>query len=131
MPSGTACGQSAATAAEKTLVGKWEGHVVDGDGSDPKQRRMNITVIITNTKITASGGQGQPMGDGTYKMSGKHIDATGTSGKYQGHTYPGLLSIGGDTLKWCSGNERAKTRPTELRTNIKDGHFLMVLTRKN
>ena len=70
------------------------------------------------------------MGEGTDKVSGKHIDALGTSGKHQGHTYLGLLSLEGEALKWCSGNEQAKGRPAALRTNPKDGHFLMVLTRK-
>ena len=115
MPSGSARAQSA---AGKALMGEWEGHVVEGDGSNAAQRRMNITLTITDKKISASGGQIQPMGDGTYKV------------KYQGHTYQGLFSIEGNTLKWCSGNESAKARPTALRTNPKDGHFLMVLTRK-
>ena len=44
--------------------------------------------------------------------------------------YQGIFAIEGDTLKWCSCNERSRTRPTALRTSTKDGHFLMVLTRK-
>jgi uncharacterized protein (TIGR03067 family) len=128
IPPGPVRGQDAT--ADKALLGEWEGHVVEGDGSNAGQRRMNIMITITPTKITATGGQNQMMGDGTYKVSGKHIDATGTSGKYQGHTYLGLFSVDGHTLKWCSGNEGAKTRPTALKTNPKDGHFLMVLTRK-
>lgn len=128
--SADSCAQGAAGAAGKSVVGEWEGHVVADDGSNAGQRRMNIFITITDKKITANGGQNQPMGDGTYKINGKHIDATGTSGKYQGHTYLGLISLEGDTLKWCSGNESAKARPAALRTNPKDGHFLMVLTRK-
>lgn len=120
----------AQTTAGKSLVGEWEGHVVEGDGSNQGQRRMNITLTITDKKITATGGQGQPMGDGTYRTSGRQIDATGTSRQYQGKTYPGIYSVEGDTLKWCSCNERSRTRPTALRTSTKDGHFLMVLTRK-
>ena len=119
-----------APAAGKTIVGEWEGHVVEGDGSNAGQRRMNIFLTITDKKITANGGQNQPMGEGTYKITGNHIDATGTTGKYQGHTYLGLVALEGNTLKWCSGNEGAKSRPAALRTNPKDGHFLMVLTRK-
>jgi uncharacterized protein (TIGR03067 family) len=127
VPSGPA---RAEAAADKSLVGEWEGHVVEGDGSNAGHRRMNIMLTITDKKISATGGQGQPMGDGTYRVSGKHIDATGTSGQYQGRTYQGIFSIEGDTLKWCSCNERSRTRPTALRTSTKDGHFLMVLTRK-
>lgn len=111
-------------------MGEWEGQMMDGDGSNPGQRRMNISLTITDKKITATGGRGEMMGDGTYKVSGRHLDATGTSGQYQGKKYLGLFSIEGDTLKWCSGNDRAKARPAALKTNVKDGHFLMVLARK-
>lgn len=128
MPSGLAHAQT--TAAAKAIVGEWEGQMMDGDGSNPGQRRMNISLTITDKKITATGGQSQMMGDGTYRISGRHLDATGTSGQYQGKKYLGLFSIEGDTLKWCSGNDRARARPTALKTNTKDGHFLMVLTRK-
>lgn len=128
MPSGPARAQGAA--ADKALIGEWEGQMMDGDGSNPGQRRMNISLMITDKKITATGGRGETMGDGTYKVSGKHLDTTGTSGQYQGKKYLGLFSIEGDTLKWCSGNDKARTRPAALKTNTKDGHFLMVLTRK-
>lgn len=49
---------------------------------------------------------------------------TGASGQYQGKKCPGLFSIEGDTLKRCSGNDRAKGRPAALKTNAKDGHSL-------
>jgi hypothetical protein len=42
----------------------------------------------------------------------------------------GVYRLEGDTLKWCSGNDRARTRPTELRTNTGQNHFLMILTKK-
>lgn len=122
----------AAATDNKDLLGRWEGHLTDGDGSNPGQRRMNISLTITADKISA-GGQGT-VGDGTYKVSGgsaklRHIDATGTSGQYAGKQYEGIFSLEGDTLKWCSGNP-GKGRPKELRTNTGSGYFLMVLTRK-
>ena len=123
-----------ATAAnKKDYLGEWEGHVTDGDGSNPGQRRMNITLTITEKKI-AAGGQGNMMGDGTYKVAGsgakfRHIDAKGTSGQYQGKLYEGIFTVEGDTLKWCAGNP-GKGRPAALKTDTRAGHFLMVLTRK-
>ena len=124
---------SAAT-DNKDFLGQWEGFVTDGDGSNPGQRRMNISLTITADKITA-GGQGNMMGEGTYKVSGsggklRHIDAKGTSGQYAGKQYEGIFTVEGNTLKWCSGNPE-KGRPTALKTNTGAGHFLMVLTRKN
>jgi uncharacterized protein (TIGR03067 family) len=127
-PGATAAGGS----DKKDLLGQWEGFVSDGDGSNPSQRRMNITLNITADKITSSGAGN--IGEGTYRVSGgsgnlKHIDATGTAGQYSGKQYEGIFSIEGNTLKWCSGNP-GKGRPTALRTNPGTGHFLMVLTRK-
>ena len=119
-------------ADKKDLVGTWEGAVVDGDGANPGQRRMNITLNIAADKITSSGAGN--IGEGTYRVSGgsgnlKHIDATGTAGQYAGKQYEGIFSIEGNTLKWCSGNP-GKGRPNALRTNTGAGYFLMVLTRK-
>ena len=117
----------------KDFLGEWEGYLADGDGSNPGQRRLNVTLSITKEKIT-SGGQGNMTGKGTYKVSGgegklRHIDATGTSGQYAGKHYEGIFTVEGNTLKWCSGNP-GKGRPTALKTNTGAGHFLMVLTRK-
>jgi uncharacterized protein (TIGR03067 family) len=119
-------------ADNKDILGEWVGHLMDGDGSNPGQRRGNMTLTITPEKITQGGGGGTN-GEGTYKISGtgklRRIDAKGTAGQYAGKEYEGIFTIEGDTLKWCSGNP-GKGRPTALRTNTGAGHFLMVLTRK-
>lgn len=123
---------TAGAGEKKDLLGEWEGYLTDGDGSQQGQRRMNLTLTITDGKIT-SGGQGNMMGEGTYKVSGgaklRHIDATDTAGQYQGKLYQGIFTVEGDTLKWCAGNP-GKGRPSALKTSTGAGHFLMVLTRK-
>ena len=76
------------------------------------------------------------MGAGTYKISTatnklKRMDAKGTSGQFQGKSYEGVLTVEGKTLKWCSANDRPSSkRPSELKTDVRAGQFLMVLEKK-
>lgn len=124
-----------ASAQDKALIGTWEGWLVDGDGSQKSQQRQRISeMVITAQQITCKDGRGTSMGAGTYRTGGtgalRTIDATGTAGQPSGKAFQGTYQVSGDTLKWCSGNDRAKTRPAELKTNVGNGHFLMILTRK-
>jgi uncharacterized protein (TIGR03067 family) len=125
-------GRTAEPDVKKEILGTWEGFMANEDGS-PQGR---IKLEISEEAITASNpGGGQIMGTGTYKVSGatnrtKRIDAKGTSGQYKGKDYEGIFVIEGKTLKWCSCNERATSRPTDLKTNLRSGHFLMVLEKK-
>lgn len=118
------------------LTGTWEGWVVESDGSQTSHRRQRVNeLIITAAQISAKDGRDISMGTGGYKLgaagAAKTIDATGTGGRTQGKSYAGIYKLEGNTLKWCSGNESARTRPTEFKTNPGNGHFLMILTRKN
>jgi len=132
----TGSAQAQTDAAERQkLAGKWEGWVVEGDGSQQSHRRQRINeLVITAIQITAKDGRDVGMGTGSFQLSSsgatKTIDATGTGGRTQGQTYRGIYQLQGDTLKWCSGNERAQSRPAEFKTNPGNGHFLMILTRK-
>lgn len=127
--------QPSDAAERQKLVGTWEGWLCDGDGSQTSQRRQRVNeLVITTSQITAKDGRNISMGAGTYKLGGtgalRTIDATGTAGQPNGKTFLGVYQLQGDTLKWCSGNDKARTRPAQLKTNTGTGHFLMVLTRK-
>lgn len=117
----------------KEILGTWEGFMADADGSPHGPIKLEITA----DSITASNPRGgQAMGAGTYKISGttnkiQRIDAKGTSGQFQGKNYEGVFTIEGKTLKWCSANDNPRSkRPSELKTNIQQGQFLMVLEKK-
>ena len=116
----------------KDLLGQWEGYVMAGGGSNAGQRRMNIGLTITPDKIVCQDAGNR--GEGTYRIAPgggnwRNIDAIGTVGFYKDHLYEGIIAVEGNTLKWCSGDP-GKGRPTDFRTVIPKGHFLMVLTRK-
>jgi uncharacterized protein (TIGR03067 family) len=110
------------------ILGTWEGYMADSDGS----RHGDIRLVITADKITASNPQGdREMGSGTYKISGRRIDATGTEGQFAGKKYEGIFDLEGKTLKWCSANDNPRSqRPDKLQTNTQAGQFLMVLEKK-
>lgn len=113
---------------KKQLIGTWDGFMADSDGS----KHGDIRLVITADKITASNPQGnREMGAGTYKISGKRIDATGTEGQFAGKKYEGIFDLDSKTLKWCSANDNPNSsRPTKLQTNPQAGQFLMVLEKK-
>lgn len=113
---------------KKQLIGTWDGFMADSDGS----KHGDIRLVITADKITASNPQGnREMGAGTYKISGKRIDATGTEGQFAGKKYAGIFDLDSKTLKWCSANDNQNSsRPTKLQTNPQAGQFLMVLKKK-
>lgn len=113
---------------KKQLLGTWDGYMADSDGS----RHGDIRLEITEEKITASNPRGNAvMGAGTYKISGRRIDATGTEGQFSGKKYEGIFDLDGKTLKWCSANDNPRSqRPDKLQTNTQAGQFLMVLEKK-
>jgi len=115
----------------KDFLGTWEGFMANTDGSP--QGRMNL--VITEDSITATNPQGQPMGGGTYKLRGEdgvmRIDNEGTSGQYEGKKYEGIVTIEGNIMKWCSTNDRpGLRRPSEMKTDLQQGHFLMIMEKK-
>jgi uncharacterized protein (TIGR03067 family) len=118
---------------KKEILGTWEGYMANDDGSPHGPIKLEITADT----ITASNPRGgSVMGAGTYKISAatnklKRMDAKGTSGQFQGKSYEGVLTIEGKTLKWCSANDRPSSkRPNDLKTDMRAGHFLMVLEKK-
>jgi uncharacterized protein (TIGR03067 family) len=113
---------------KKQLIGTWDGYMADSDGS----RHGDIRLEITEEKVIASNPRGNAtMGAGTYKLSGRRIDATGTEGQFAGKKYEGIFELDGKTLRWCSANDNPRSqRPDKLQTNTQAGQFLMVLEKK-
>lgn len=131
LPTASKPAATASSGKEETksgLLGTWEGYMADSDGS----KHGEIRLIITEDKITASNPQGnREMGAGTYRLSGRNIDATGTEGQFAGKKYEGIFDLDGKTLKWCSANDNPRSkRPDKMQTSPQAGQFLMVLEKK-
>jgi len=107
--------------AKSRFLGTWEGYMADSDGS----KHGDIRLVITEDKITASNPQGnREMGAGTYKLSSRRIDATGTEGQFAGKKYEGIFDLDGKTLRWCSANDNPRSqRPDKMRRIRRPGSF--------
>jgi len=118
----------------KALAGVWKGWVVEGQGTEPRQRRMRIEMTIKGNTITCIEDGKKDLGAGTFTVKstreGKQLDATRTRGpdSRAGTTYLGIYTLENGTLKWCVGSPPGRTRPTEMRS--KTGQFLMILTKE-
>lgn len=122
-------------AGANRITGLWRGWVVDGRGENPNAGHMQMELRIENNRMTAReignrGGGGEGLGDGNFVVSAEgnsgNLDATGTSGRYDGVEYLGIFEVEGDTLKWCVGN-RGKPRPGDYSTGR--GNYYMILRR--
>ncbi len=111
------------------VLGKWKGYMANSSGEPDSP----IHLEITEESITAKRFSGEVMGTGTYRIRGSgkmRIDVKGTTGDYEEKNYEGIISVEGNTLKWCSTNDNPSARrPREFQTDIRENHFLMVLER--
>lgn len=127
----SSAGADGAETGAAQVLGKWTGYMANSDG----ERDSPINLEITEDTITGKMFSGQEMGRGSYKIRGSgasmRIDVKGTSGDYDGKDYEGIITVEGNTLKWCSTNDNESARrPREFQTDIQQNHFLMVLERE-
>ncbi|MEM7015541.1 MAG: hypothetical protein AAF585_29125 [Verrucomicrobiota bacterium] len=112
------------------VLGNWKGYMANSSGEPDSP----ISLEITEDSITARRFSGEVMGTGSYRVRGSgkmRIDVEGTSGEYEGKDYEGIISVEGNTLKWCSTNDNPTARrPREFQTDIQQNHFLLVLERE-
>jgi uncharacterized protein (TIGR03067 family) len=126
-------GDGKGQAAAPSLDGVWKGFVVEGKGEKADRGPVHLELTIKGDVITAKRFNGQDtedMGGGTYKITpGKTVimDATETKPNGRGRTYLGILSLEGDTLKWCVATPKNE-RPTEFES--KKPQFLLILKRQ-
>lgn len=114
-----------------SVLGTWKGYMANSSGEPDSP----IELEFTEDTVTARRFSGEVMGTGTYRVRGSgkmRIDVEGTTGEYEGKDYEGVISVEGNTLKWCSTNDNPSAkRPREFQTDIQQNHFLMVLERES
>lgn len=133
--SGSSSRSGRAGGGGNSLAGTWRGWVVDGRGENPNAGHMEMELRIEGNRMVARElGANRPqdgMGEGTYVVTGSgnsgELDATGTTGQYDGNEYLGIYEIDGDTLRWCVGN-RGRPRPRDFETGR--GNYLMILRKQ-
>ena len=119
----------------KSLVGTWQGYVVEGKGENPNRGAVHLEIVITPDKMTSTDLQtpSKSFGEGTFRLDAsaklKTLDPIGTGGPEKGKAYLGIYILEGDTLKWCVANP-GKPRPQEFASKTGAGQFLMILKRQ-
>lgn len=120
-------------ASEKALQGVWRGARFDmGKGEDPEKGVKLEMTIKDNHIICKRLPEGQAVGEGELKISadGKTIDAIGSSEKFKGKNYFGILKVEGDTLTWCTTSSgKAEDRPSEFVADKNKKNWLIVVKR--
>jgi uncharacterized protein (TIGR03067 family) len=116
---------------QNRLQGKWTGHLMDGTGDRPSQRRGDIAEMLITAKTISAKDRQRSMGEGTYRLDSRpqpgYLDADGTEGQSRGRSYLGIYKFVGEQLHWCVANP-GRPRPTEFRTRT-GAQFLMILNR--
>ena len=130
-----------------------------GENPNRGQIHLQLTIKdnkVTGKKIGGGGPGGDDMGAGTVALNAegevKQMDATRTGGGGGGPGgggrggrrggpgggggaggggggYKGIMTVEGDTLKWCVANP-GKERPTQFATDRRQGQFLMILKKQ-
>lgn len=121
------------TATRRQMSGVWVGYAVEGKGVTPDKGPVKLELTIDETTIKGTeskGGATIDHGQGAYTLdltqSPVWLDASKTNERGRSESYLGILSVEGDTLKWCV--TRQKTRPAQFET--RDRAFLLILKRK-
>jgi hypothetical protein len=103
-----------------------------GGGGDLGSGTFEITDVdgvkqMDATRTGGGGGGGRPGGGGG-RPGGPGGGRGPGGGGGGGQQNLGIMSVEGDTLKWCVANRGG--RPTEFATNRGQGSFLLILTKQ-
>jgi uncharacterized protein (TIGR03067 family) len=116
------------------LDGAWDGaRYTEGRGDDASGgERLQLT--FKDGKVTVRKASGAPVGEATLTLAadGRSIDALGTTGAYRNKTYPGIVKLEGDSIRWCLAGTAGKDakRPADFTANPGSAHYLIVAKRR-
>ncbi len=137
--------------AEESWDGVWDGWVVEGRGDKPGNNRVHLQLTIKGDTIVGKqiNDRGdQDMGAGTFTLGNakvREMDAArtvaagggpgggpgGPGGRRPGRNenYKGIVSVDGDTMKWCVANP-GRDRPKDFETLRENSQFLVILKKQ-
>jgi uncharacterized protein (TIGR03067 family) len=127
-------GESVAAAAPgptdlERLQGNWRIKSSIWNGTEEPPIARSVTIMFQGDKFIIVDKDGQRMQETIRLMPDQSPKAIDCTSKDSGVPTPGIYSLDGDTMQWCSAGGAKRVRPKAFASQPGSKHSLMVLVR--